>query len=52
MNLSDENKYCITESGWIVYELFADSLNTLNKLLPTSLLNRCWPILVAKLSTV
>lgn len=52
MNLSNENKFCITESGWIVFELFTENLNTLNKTLPVSLFNRCWPILVTKFATV
>lgn len=51
-SLIDENKYSITDSSWIMYETFTENLNTLNKLFPTSLFNKCWPILGNKMSTV
>lgn len=51
-SLTDENKYSITDSGWMMYETFTENLNTLNKSLPTSLFNKCWPILATKMSTV
>lgn len=51
-SLIDENKYSITDSSWIMYETFTENLNTLNKLFPTSLFNKCWPILANKMSTV
>lgn len=51
-SLVDENKYSITDSGWMMYETFTENLNTLNKSLPTSLFNKCWPILATKMSTV
>lgn len=51
-SLPDENKYSITNSGWIMYEKFTESLNTLNKKLPISLFNKCWPVLATKLSQV
>lgn len=51
-SLIDENKYSITDSGWMMYETFTENLNTLNKSLPTSLFNKCWPILATKISTV
>ncbi|XP_060856696.1 RAD50-interacting protein 1 [Metopolophium dirhodum] len=50
-SLIDENKYSITDSGWVMYETFTENLNTLNKSLPTSLFNKCWPILATKMST-
>lgn len=50
-SLVDENKYSITDSGWMMYETFTENLNTLNKSLPTSLFNKCWPILATKMST-
>jgi len=51
-SLVDENKYSITDSGWMMYETFTENLNTLNKSLPISLFNKCWPILATKMSTV
>ncbi|XP_060843962.1 RAD50-interacting protein 1 [Rhopalosiphum padi] len=50
-SLVDENKYSITDSGWMMYETFTENLNTLNKSLPISLFNKCWPILATKMST-
>lgn len=50
--LIDENKYSITDSGWVMYETLTENLNTLNKSLPTSLFNKCWPIFATKMSTV
>ncbi|XP_022164709.1 RAD50-interacting protein 1 [Myzus persicae] len=49
--LIDENKYSITDSGWVMYETLTENLNTLNKSLPTSLFNKCWPIFATKMST-
>jgi hypothetical protein len=51
-SITDESKYSITDSGWIMYETFTKNLNTLNKSIPISLFNKCWPILASKLSTV
>lgn len=51
-SITDESKYSITDSGWIMYETFTENLNTLNKSIPISLFNKCWPILASKLSTV
>lgn len=51
-SLIDENKYSITDSGWMMYETLTENLNTINKNLPTSLFNKCWPILATKMSTV
>jgi len=51
-SLVDENKYSITDSGWMMYETLTENLNTLNKSLPTSLFNKCWPILATKMSMV
>lgn len=51
-SILDENKYSITDSGWIMYESFSENLNSLSKKLPVSLFNKCWPALVYKLSTV
>lgn len=51
-SLTDENKYSITDSGWNMYETFTENLNTLNKNLPISLFNKCWPVLATKFSTV
>lgn len=51
-SLPDENKYSITNSGWIMYEKFTESLNTLNKNLPISLFNKCWPVLATNFSKV
>lgn len=50
--LTDENKYSITNSGWIMYETFTENLHTLSKSIPLSLFNKCWPILASRLSTV
>ncbi|XP_025419598.1 RAD50-interacting protein 1 isoform X2 [Sipha flava] len=50
-SITDESKYSITDSGWIMYETFTKNLNTLNKSIPISLFNKCWPILASKLST-
>lgn len=51
-SLTDESKYSITDSGWNMYETFTENLNTLNKNLPISLFNKCWPVLATKFSTV
>lgn len=51
-SIMDENKYSITNSGWIMYETFTENLHTLNKSVPISLFNKCWPILANKFSTV
>lgn len=51
-SITDENKYSITDSGWVMYETFCKILSTLNKNLPSSLFDKCWPILADKLSTV
>lgn len=51
-SLTDENKYSITDSGWNMYETFTENLNTLNKNLPISLFNKCWPVLATLFSTV
>lgn len=51
-SIRDENKYSITDSGWIMYESFSENLNSLSKKLPMSLFNKCWPALVYKLSMV
>jgi len=51
-SLTDENKYSITNSGWIFYETFSKHLSTLNENLPISVFNKCWPKLAIKLSTV
>lgn len=51
-SLNDENKYSITDSGWIMYESLTENLITLNKSLPMSLFNKCWPMLATKLSVV
>lgn len=50
--LNDDSKYSITDSGWIMYNSLTENLNTLNKTLPISLFNKCWPMLATKFSTV
>ncbi|XP_050438401.1 RAD50-interacting protein 1 isoform X2 [Adelges cooleyi] len=49
-SLSDNTKYSITDSGWVMYETFAENLDLLSKNLPIALFNKSWPILSTKLS--
>lgn len=51
-SVSNENKYSITDSGWVMYESFTENMNTLNKKLPITLFNKCWPTLASTFSTV
>ncbi|VVC45233.1 Hypothetical protein CINCED_3A025352 [Cinara cedri] len=49
--LTDTNRYIITDSGWLMYETFTESLNTLNRNLPISLFNKLWPVITDKFAT-
>lgn len=50
--LTDTNRYIITNSGWLMYETFTESLNTLNRNLPISLFNKIWPVITDKFAMV
>lgn len=50
--LTDMTKYSITDSGWLMYEQFTESLNTLNTNLPISVFNKIWPVITDKFATV
>lgn len=51
-SIQNENKYSITDSGWMMYESVSENLTALSEKLPVSLFNKCWPALVYKLSMV